>query len=135
MSAEPGLEVLLPEGWPRPVGYANGIAASGRFIFVAGQVGWDIAGNFADSLVPQVRQALENVVAVLQAGGAEPRHIVRLTWYVRDLQAYRSARREIGDVYRQVIGTTYPAMTLVQVAGLLEGRALVEIEATAVVPE
>jgi len=104
-------------------------------VFVAGQVGWDSAGCFADELVPQVRQALENIVAVLQAARAEPRHLVRMTWYVRDLQAYRTARREIGSVYREVIGTTYPAMTLVQVAGLLEERALVEIEATAVVPE
>lgn len=128
-------EVLLPEGWPRPVGYANGIAASGRLVFVAGQVGWDIAGNFADALVPQVRQALENVVAVLHAARAEPRHIVRMTWYVRDLEAYSGTRRQIGEVYRQVIGATYPAMTLVQVSGLLEDRALVEIEATAVVPE
>ena len=129
------VEVLLPVGWPRPVGYANGIAASGRLVFVAGQVGWDIAGNFADALAPQVRQALDNVVAVLHAAGAEPRHLVRMTWYVRDLEEYRTARGEIGKVYRQVIGGTYPAMTLVQVAGLLEDRALVEIEATAVVPE
>jgi len=129
------VEVVLPQGWPRPVGYANGIAASGRQVFVAGQVGWDSAGTFADALVPQVRQALENVVAVLQAAKAEPRHLVRMTWYVRDLRAYRTARKEIGEVYRQVIGTSYPAMTLVQVAGLLEDRALVEIEATAVVPE
>lgn len=129
------MEVVLPEGWPRPVGYANGIAASGRLVLVAGQVGWDIAGNFADALVPQVRQALENVVAVLHAARAEPRHLVRMTWYVRDLQAYSGTRREIGEVYRQVIGATYPAMTLVQVSGLLEDRALVEIEATAVVPE
>lgn len=128
-------EVLLPEGWPRPVGYANGIAASGRLVFVAGQVGWDIAGNFAVALVPQVRQALENVVAVLHAARAEPRHLVRMTWYVRDLEAYSGTRRQIGEVYRQVIGATYPAMTLVQVSGLLEDRALVEIEATAVVPE
>jgi len=129
------VEVLLPEGWPRPVGYANGIAASGRLVFVAGQVGWDVAGNFADSLVPQVRQALENVLAVLQAARAEPRHLVRMTWYVRELQAYRDRRRQIGEVYRQVIGASYPAMTLVQVSGLLEDRAMVEIEATAVVPE
>lgn len=129
------MNVLLPEGWPRPMGYANGIAANGRFVFVAGQVGWDTAGSFGDAFVAQVRQALENVVAVLQAGGAEPRHLVRMTWYVRDLEAYRTARKDIGEVYRQVIGATYPAMTLVQVAGLLEDRALVEIEATAVVPE
>ncbi|MBV9329662.1 MAG: RidA family protein [Chloroflexi bacterium] len=128
-------EVLLPEGWPRPVGYANGVAARGRLIFVAGQVGWNTASVFADGLLPQVRQALENVVAVLRAGGAEPRHLVRLTWYVVDRETYRVSRSEIGRVYREVIGSNYPAMTLVQVASLLEDRALVEIEATAVVPE
>jgi enamine deaminase RidA (YjgF/YER057c/UK114 family) len=129
------MEVLLPEGWPRPVGYANGVAARGRFVFVAGQVGWDTEGRFADGLVPQVRQALENIVAVLRAGGAEPTHLVRLTWYVLDREAYRSSRADIGRVYREVIGPTYPTMALVQVAGLLEDRALVEIEATAVVPD
>jgi enamine deaminase RidA (YjgF/YER057c/UK114 family) len=132
---EAGVEVLLPEGWPRPVGYANGVAARGRLVFVAGQVGWDTAGRFADGLVAQVRQALENIVAVLRIGGAEPRHLVRLTWYVLDLQAYRRARAEIGRVYREVVGPSYPAMALVQVAGLLEDGALVEIEATAVVPD
>jgi enamine deaminase RidA (YjgF/YER057c/UK114 family) len=132
---DPGLQALLPEGWPRPVGYANGVAARGRLVFVAGQVGWDTTGHFAEGLVPQVRQALENIVAVLRAGGAEPQHLVRLTWYVLDREAYRSARADIGRVYREVIGPTYPAMALVQVAGLLEGRALVEIEATAVVPD
>jgi enamine deaminase RidA (YjgF/YER057c/UK114 family) len=129
------IEVLLPDGWRRPVGYANGVAARGRLVFVAGQVGWDTSGSFADGLVPQVRQALENVVEVLRAGGVEPRHLTRLTWYVVDREAYRAARADIGRVYREVIGPSYPAMTLVQVAGLLESRALVEIEATAVVPE
>jgi enamine deaminase RidA (YjgF/YER057c/UK114 family) len=128
-------DVLLPEGWPRPRGYANGVSARGRLVFVAGQVGWDTAGTFLEGLVPQVRQALENIVAVLQAGEAEPRHLVRLTWYVVDREAYRSARSEIGEAYRQVIGPVYPTMTLVQVASLLEDRALVEIEATAVVPD
>jgi len=130
-----GREVLLPEGWPRPVGYANGVAARGRMVFVAGQVGWDTSEKFAEGLVAQVRQALENVVAVLRAGGAEPRHVVRMTWYVVDKEAYRSTRAEIGRAYREVIGSSYPAMTLIQVAGLLEERALVEIEATAVVPD
>jgi enamine deaminase RidA (YjgF/YER057c/UK114 family) len=128
------VEVLLPEGWARPVGYANGVAAGGRLIFVAGQVGWDTDGRFADGLVPQVQQALLNVVAVLRAGGAEPRHLVRLTWYVTDRGAYRANRAEIGRTYREVIGAHYPAMTLVQVNALLENAALVEIEATAVVP-
>jgi enamine deaminase RidA (YjgF/YER057c/UK114 family) len=131
----PPHEVLLPEGWPRPVGYANGVAARGRCVFVAGQVGWDAEGHFAEGLVSQVRQALQNILAVLRAGGAEPAHLVRLRWYVLDREAYRSARADIGRVYREVIGPTYPAMTLVQVAGLLEQRALVEIEATAVVPD
>jgi enamine deaminase RidA (YjgF/YER057c/UK114 family) len=128
------VEVLLPEGWPRPVGYANGVAAEGRMVFVAGQVGWDPQGRFADGLVPQVKQALHNVVAVLRAGGAEPRHLVRLTWYVADREAYRANRADIGRAYREVIGPHYPAMTLVQVNALLENAALVEIEATAVVP-
>jgi enamine deaminase RidA (YjgF/YER057c/UK114 family) len=127
-------EVLLPAGWSRPVGYANGVAARGRVLFVAGQIGWSASGEFADGLVGQVRQGLLNIVAVLRAGGAEPQHLVRLTWYVLDLDAYRSARSEIGRIYREVIGQHYPAMTLVAVAGLLEERALVEIEATAVVP-
>jgi enamine deaminase RidA (YjgF/YER057c/UK114 family) len=129
------METLLPDGWPRPVGYSNGVAARGRWVFVAGQVGWDTSGAFADGLVAQVRQALENIVAVLQAGGAEPRHLVRLTWYVVDREMYRAARAEIGHAYRDVIGPSYPAMTLVQVASLLEDGAVVEIEATAVVPD
>ena len=128
-------EVLQPEGWPKPVGYANGVAARGRLVFVAGQVGWDTSGAFPHGLVAQVRQALENVVEVLRAGGAEPRDLVRMTWYVVDRVGYRAARKEIGQVYRDVIGPHYPAMALVQVAGLLEDRALVEIEATAVVPD
>jgi len=128
------MEVLLPDGWPRPVGYANGMAARGRMIFVAGQVGWDSEGKFAEGLVPQVRQALLNVVAVLRAGGAQPGHLVRLTWYVTDREAYRALRADIGRTYREVIGTYYPAMTLVEVNALLENAALVEIEATAVVP-
>ncbi len=131
--AGPVNDVLLPSGWRRPVGYSNGVAAQGRVVFVAGQIGWSASGEFADGLVGQVRQALLNVVAVLRAGGAEPQHLVRLTWYVLDLEAYRSARSEIGRVYREVIGAHYPTMTLVAVAGLLEDRALAEVEATAVV--
>jgi enamine deaminase RidA (YjgF/YER057c/UK114 family) len=128
-------ELLLPEGWRRPVGYSNGVAARGRLLFISGQVGWDTSGVFADGLVAQVCQALENVVAVLRAGGGEPRDLVRMTWYVLDLDVYRQERTSIGRVYREVIGSTYPAMALVEVAGLLEDRALVEIEATAVVPD
>jgi enamine deaminase RidA (YjgF/YER057c/UK114 family) len=129
------VEMLQPPGWPRPLGYANGVAARGRVVFVAGQVGWDTSERFAAGLTEQVRQTLENIVAVLRAGDAEPRHLVRMTWYVLDREAYRSARAEIGRAYREVIGPNYPAMTLIQVAGLLEERALVEIEATAVVPD
>ncbi len=128
------MEILQPESWPRPVGYANGVAARGRLVFVAGQVGWDAQERLADGLVAQVRQALENVLAVLRAGGAGPEHLVRLTWYVRDVEAYRSARPEIGRVYREVIGRSFPAMAVVQVAALFEEGAEVEIEATAVVP-
>ena len=127
-------QVLLPEGWPRPTGYSNGVSARGRLLSVAGQIGWDTSGVFADGLVAQVRQALDNVVTVLRAGGAEPHHLVRLTWYVVDREEYRAVRADIGRVYREVVGPHYPAMTLVQVAGLLEDQALVEIEATAVVP-
>jgi len=133
-ASETNPEVLLPAGWPRPIGYSNGVAARGRVVFVAGQVGWDTTGVFAGDLLTQVRLALQNIVAVLHAGGAEPRHLVRMTWYVLDRAAYRSARADIGRAYRDVMGPVYPAMTLVQVAGLLEDDALVEIEATAVVP-
>lgn len=128
------MDFLQPKGWKSPVGYNNGIAAEGRLIFVAGQVGWDEGCRFvADDLPGQVRQALENIVAVLAEGGAEPRHIVRMTWYVTDVGAYRVARKEIGAAYRDVIGNHYPAMTLIQVAALVDEGARVEIEATAVV--
>jgi enamine deaminase RidA (YjgF/YER057c/UK114 family) len=125
--------VLQPDGWAAPRGYANGVAAEGRTVFVAGQVGWNARGEFeSDDLVGQVEQALANVVAVLDAGGAGPEHLVRMTWYVTDKAAYVARRRDIGEAYRRVIGRHFPAMTLVVVAGLLEDRALVEIEATAV---
>jgi enamine deaminase RidA (YjgF/YER057c/UK114 family) len=126
---------IEPPGWPRPGGYSNGIVAEGRFVFVAGQIGWDAQGQFAsDDFVQQARQALENIRAVLSASGAQPRDLVRLTWYVRDRGEYLRSAREVGRAYREVIGAHYPAMTLVEVAGLLEERARVEIEATAVVP-
>ena len=131
-------EVLLPDGWPRPSGYANGRAVpAGRQIFVAGQVGWHPLTLLfeSDDMVLQVAQALRNIVAVLAAGGAEPRHLVRLSWYVTDRAAYQSSLAAIGAVYREIIGAHYPAMTLLVVAGLLESGALVEIEATAVVPD
>ena len=130
------MQVLLPPGWPRPRGYANGVAASGRHIFVAGMIGWDANGVFhSDDLAAQVRQALTNVVAVLQAGGAGPQHIVRMTWYLTDKRAYLAASAEIGQAYREIIGNFSVAMTAVQVAGLIEDRAKVEIEVTCVVPE
>ncbi len=129
------MEILQPAGWPQPRGYANGIVAEGRIVFVAGQIGLNERGELAaDDLVGQVRQALRNVVAVLAVARAYPAQIARMTWYVVDRQEYRAQAREIGQVYREVIGQHYPAMTLVQVAALLEDRARVEIEATAVLP-
>lgn len=129
------MRVLQPDGWSQPLGYANGIVAEGHIVFVAGQIGWNAQGVFeTDDFVEQTRQALLNVVAVLAAAGATPAHITRMTWYITDKAEYRAAMREIGRVYRAVIGAQYPAMTLVQVAALLEDRAKVEIEATAVIP-
>jgi enamine deaminase RidA (YjgF/YER057c/UK114 family) len=129
-------ETILPDGWPRPSGYANAVVASGRIVSVAGQVGWNpVTAQFeSDDLVAQVAQALRNVVSVLHAAGAQPRNVVRLTWYVTDRAAYQDATKAIGRAYQQVFGPHYPAMTLVVVAGLLEPRAKVEIEATAVIP-
>ena len=130
------MEFLQPEGWPRPRGYANGIAASGRMVFVSGMIGWDADGVFrTDDFAGQVRQALANIVAVLAEGGARPEHIVRMTWYVLDKKEYVAAYPEIGAAYRDLIGRHYPTMSTVQVAGLVEDRARVEIEVTAVVPD
>ena len=129
------MKVLQPPGWAAPRGYANGVAASGTLVFVAGQIGW--SGQcvwVSDDLVAQVRQALLNVRAVLAEAGAAPEHLVRLTWYLVDKREYAARAREIGTVYREVIGSYGVAMTAVQVAGLIEDRAKVEIEATAVVP-
>jgi enamine deaminase RidA (YjgF/YER057c/UK114 family) len=126
---------LLPEGWKRPSGYSNGMAASGRTVFVSGQVGWDLEGRFAPTLGEQVRQTLSNIVAVLREGDAGPEHLTRLTWYVVDMDAYTGALREIGQAYREVLGPVYPPMALVQVVRLVEPLAQVEIEATAVVPD
>ncbi len=130
-------ERLDPGGWPRPQGYANGVSATGRSVFVAGQVGWNPLTQRieTDDFAAQVRLALANVVAVLRAGGAEPRHVTRLTWYVTDRNAYLSAREQIGVAYRDLFGKHFPAMSVVVVAGLLEEAAKVEIEATAVVPD
>ena len=126
--------VLQPAHWARPKGYANGVAAQGRSVHVAGMIGWDAQGVFhSDDLVAQVRQALQNVVEVLAEAGARPEHIVRMTWYLLDKREYLARAREIGAVYRELIGDFGVAMTAVQVAGLIEDRAQVEIEVTAVI--
>ena len=128
--------VLLPPGWPRPRGYANGVAASGRMVFVAGMVGWDEQCRFgSDDLAVQARQALANVVAVLAEGGARPEHIVRMTWYVTSKREYLAATPEIGRAYRELIGSYAVAMTAVEVSALMAERSKVEIEVTAVVPD
>lgn len=129
------MRILQPPGWKQPRGYANGIAAEGRYVFVGGMIGWDGQERFAGpDLVSQVRQALRNIVAVLAEAGARPEHIVRMTWYVLDKREYVAAYKEIGAAYREIIGRHFPAMTAIQVAGLVEDQARVEIEATAVVP-
>jgi enamine deaminase RidA (YjgF/YER057c/UK114 family) len=129
------VERLQPPGWPQPRGYANGIAAEGRLVFVAGQIGWDATGAFhASDLAGQVHQALANVVAVVAEAGGRPEHVARMTWYLVDRADYLASLRPIGAAYREVMGRHFPAMAVVEVAGLLEPRALVEIEAMAVVP-
>ncbi|MGZ5199069.1 MAG: RidA family protein [Telluria sp.] len=130
------MDILQPPGWVQPKGYSNGVAARGRVVSVSGMVGWDAQGQFrTDDFVGQARQALENIVAVLREAQAGPEHIVRLTWYVLDKREYLACGRELGAAYRDVIGRHYPAMSAVQVAGLMEERARLEIEATAVVPD
>jgi enamine deaminase RidA (YjgF/YER057c/UK114 family) len=126
---------LQPPGWPEPRGYANGMLAEGRLVFVGGQIGWDETGAFgATDLAGQVRQALRNVLAVLAEAGGGPEHVARLTWYVTDRDEYLAAQREIGAAYREVMGRHFPAMAVVQVVALVEAAAKVEIEATAVLP-
>ncbi len=130
------MQVLLPPGWPRPKGYSNGVAVRGRMVFVAGMIGWDAQGVFhTDTLCGQVRQALQNIVEVLAEGGARPEHIVRMTWYVTDKKDYVASLREIGQDFREIIGSFNAAMTAVEVSALIEDRAKVEIEVTAVVPD
>ena len=130
------MKTLLPEGWPRPKGYSNGVSAKGRMIFTSGQVGWTAVEKFeAKDLVGQVRQTLENTLAVLKEDGAGPEHIVRMTWYITDKQDYLNNLKEIGAVYRDVVGKHFPAMALVEVKGLLEDEAKVEIETIAVVED
>ena len=128
--------VLQPEGWSAPKGYANGIEARGRHIYVAGMIGWNGQGVFeTDDFVSQCEQALQNIVDTLLCAGAGPQHVVRLTWYVKDKQEYLQRGRELGQAYQRVMGKNFPVMALVQVADLVEDRAKVEIEATAVVPD
>jgi enamine deaminase RidA (YjgF/YER057c/UK114 family) len=127
------MRVLHPEGWPRPRGYANGIAAEGRLVFVAGQIGWDESQVFrSDDLVEQLRQALKNTLAVLAEAGAGPEQVVRMTWYLTDKRDYLDRSKEIGAVYRALMGRHYPAMAMVEVSALMEDLAKVEIETTAV---
>ncbi len=134
---EKGPQIVQPDGWPRPRGYSNGAVASGRFVVLAGQVGWNpLSGQFdATDFVGQTRQALSNIVALLLEGGARPRDLVRLTWYIIDRDEYMSMAHEIGAVYRELIGDHYPPMSVVVVSGLIENQARVEIEATAVIPD
>jgi enamine deaminase RidA (YjgF/YER057c/UK114 family) len=129
-------EVLQPAGWPRPKGYSNGITARGRQVYVAGQIGWDAAGQFAaGGMAPQVGQALRNIVAVLAEAGARPEHLVRLTWFVTSRAEYLAEAAEIGAAYRAVLGKHFPVMSVVEVTALMESQAKVEIEATAVIPD
>ena len=130
------MKALLPPGWPRPKGYANGISAKGRVIATAGVVGWTAAEEFeTDDLAGQFRQVLVNTLAILAEDGAGPEHIVRMTWYVTDIDAYRNSLPAIGAAYRELIGRNFPAMAVVGVTALVEPRARIEIETLAVVPE
>lgn len=129
-----GAQILQPSGWPVPKGYANGIAAEGRIVVTGGVIGWDAQERLADGFVAQVRQTLSNIAAILAEAGARPEHLVRLTWYVVDIEEYLANLKELGRVYRVIFGAHYPAMALVQVVRLVEKAARVEIEATAVIP-
>lgn len=127
-------QILQPSGWPAPKGYANGMAADGRIVVTGGVIGWDSKNHLPIGFVAQVRQTLSNIAAILAEGGARPEHLVRLTWYVVDMEEYLSNLKELGEFYREIFGAHYPAMALVQVVRLVEKAARVEIEATAVVP-
>ena len=130
------MKKLQPPDWAEPRGYANGVSARGTLIFVGGQIGWNAAQQFeSDDFIAQTRQALVNIAAVLKAGGAGPEHMVRMTWYVTDRKEYAARLKELGIAYREVMGKNFPAMTCVEVSGLVEERALIEIEATAVLPD
>ena len=128
------MKLVNPPGWPRPSGYSNGVIENG-FLFVSGQVGWDEKSVFSSDLVAQIGQALRNICAVIDAAGGKPEQIVRLTWYVTDRQAYKARVAEIGATYREIIGRHFPAMSVVEVSGLVEDAAMVEIEATAAMPD
>jgi enamine deaminase RidA (YjgF/YER057c/UK114 family) len=129
------MQILQPPGWARPRGFSNGIACSGRLVFIAGQIGWTGEGKWeAKDFAGQFRQALKNILAVLAEAGGKPQHIVRLTWYVLDKREYLNAMRGVGEAYRELMGRHYPTMAVVQVSGLVEDEARLEIEATAVVP-
>jgi len=129
-----GAQVLQPSGWPKPKGYANGMMADGRIVVTGGVIGWDAEEKLKPDFIGQVRQALQNIADILAEGGARPEHLVRLTWYVVDIEEYTGSLKQLGQVYRDIFGTHYPAMALVQVVRLVERAARVEIEATAVVP-
>jgi enamine deaminase RidA (YjgF/YER057c/UK114 family) len=133
-TASAGVQLLQPSGWPAPKGYANGMAADGRLVVTGGVIGWDHQGRLAVDFVAQVQQTLSNIAAILAEGGARPEHLVRLTWYVVDMEEYLANLKTLGQAYRDIFGAHYPAMALVQVVRLVEKAARVEIEATAVVP-
>ncbi|MDP2817169.1 MAG: RidA family protein [Polaromonas sp.] len=130
------MKLLQPAGWAEPKGYANGVMACGAMLFVGGQIGWNAQQQFeSDDFIAQTRQALQNILAVLQAGGAGPEHMVRMTWYVVDRVEYIARLKELGGAYREVMGKNFPAMTCVEVSALVEERARIEIEVTAVLPD
>lgn len=130
------MKIVQPPGWPRPKGYSNGISARGQMVFVSGMVGWDEHGNLVgEDFLSQARRALENAIAVLHEAGAKPEHIVRINWYVADKGEYLASQKDLGYIYREIIGSHYPAMTAVQIAALVEEGARVEIEVTAVIPD
>lgn len=129
-------EIVQPDGWAAPKGYANGVVADGRMLFIGGQIGWNAQQQFeTDDFIEQMTQTLRNIRAILESAGAGPEHLTRLTWYVTDKAEYAANQREVGRAYRSVLGANFPAMTLVVVADLLEDRARIEIEATAVIPD
>jgi enamine deaminase RidA (YjgF/YER057c/UK114 family) len=130
------MKIIQPAGWPRPKGYSNGVVASGKMMFIAGMIGWDAQGNFAsDDFAAQARQALQNIADVLREAGGKPENIVRMTWYVTNKREYLAAGREVGQAFREIIGSYNAAMTAVEVTALMEDRAKVEIEVTAVLPD